>query len=179
VALVGLPGAGKSSVAPRLAACLGWNWDDLDARMERESGRGVPELLREEGEASFRERERRALAALLEAEGVGALVVACGGGAVTDEATRRLLASKATVVWLTVRPESAIDRLGADGVATRPLLAGAPDAALARLRGREAARAPLYAGLAALTVGTDGRTLDEVAAAVAAALRERWAGSES
>jgi shikimate kinase len=193
VALVGLPGAGKSSVAPRLAARLGWSWDDLDARMERESGRSVPELLRAEGEAAFRERERRALAALLEpAPGSpgGALVLACGGGVVVNEATRRLLAAKATVAWLTVRPESALARLGAGGIATRPLLAGdgdrgravsveAPGDVMGRWRALQEAREALYAGLAAVTVTTDDRTLEEVAAALADALRERWAGSES
>jgi shikimate kinase len=187
VALVGLPGAGKSSVAPLLAARLGARWDDLDALVEREAGRSVPELLREAGETAFRVRERQALEhALAAATGAMAatgaarapLVVACGGGAVTDDATRGLLAASATVVWLTVRAESALARLGAGGVATRPLLAGA-EGALARLKALGAAREPLYAGLAAVTVTTDDRTLDEVADAVAAALRERWASSES
>ena len=177
---MGLPGAGKSSVAPLLAARLGARWEDLDLLVARDARRSVPELLREAGEAAFRARERRALERALEtAAGAGGtpLVVACGGGAVTDDATRELLATSATVVWLTVRPESALARLGVSGVAARPLLRAGD--ALQSLRTLEGARTPLYEGLAAVTIATDDRTLDEVAGAVASALRERWACSES
>jgi shikimate kinase len=186
VALVGLPGAGKTVVAPLLAARLGWRWDDLDAIVERAAERSVPELLREEGEARFRARELEALRTALSGRREG-LVLACGGGVVVGEEARGLIAAGATVAWLRVDPATALDRLGGAGVASRPLLAGdgtddvagARGAALERLRALEAARKPLYAAIATVSIDTSDRSPEDVASAVEAALRERWAGSES
>jgi shikimate kinase len=202
VALVGLSGAGKSAVGPLLASRLERAFEDLDDRVLRDTGRGVAEILRVEGEAAFRRVEREALRRVLlpardDAAQVPAtvmIVLACGGGIVTDPASRALLDAGATVVWLTVRPETALERLGAAGVAARPLLAGSvgaggfvgagagaldAPAALARLQALEAARNPLYGAIAALTVPTDGRTPEDVADEAAAALRTRWASSAS
>ena len=204
MALVGLPGAGKSSVGPILAARLGRAFEDLDALVARRAGRGVTELLRAEGEAAFRAIEREALREALlagrepssahSAPGSRApsrFVLACGGGVVMDPASRELLASGATVVWLTVLAETALARLGPAGVAGRPLLDASergeaagdslsvPDGPLARLRALEASRIPLYRSIAAVTVATDGRSADEVAADVASALRVRWDSSAS
>jgi shikimate kinase len=204
VALVGLSGAGKSAVGPLLASRLERAFEDLDDRVLRDTGRGVAEILRVEGEAAFRRVEREALRRVLlpardDAAQVPApvmIVLACGGGIVTDPASRALLDAGATVVWLTVRPETALERLGAAGVAARPLLAGSvgaggfvgtganagaldAPAALAKLQALEAARNPLYGSIAALTVPTDGRTPEDVADEAAAALRTRWASSAS
>jgi len=191
---VGLPGAGKSSVGPRLAARLGRAFDDLDALVAREAGRGVAAILREEGEAAFRALEREALRRALGPRPGGAaparalVVLACGGGIVTDRESRELLASGATVVWLTVRSETALARLGAAGVAARPLLAGPghpadetgdDGGALARLEELQETRNPLYDSIAALRLATDGRSPDEVAADVEEGLRRRWAFSAS
>ncbi|HET9951043.1 MAG TPA: shikimate kinase [Candidatus Eisenbacteria bacterium] len=191
---MGLPGAGKSSVGPILAARLNGAFDDLDALVAREAGRGVAEILREEGEAAFRALEREALRRALgprRGEAAPAIrVLACGGGIVTDRESRELLASGATVVWLTVRPETALERLGAAGVAARPLLAGPGEgpadvagadagpggarSALARLERLQASRNPLYHSIAALALPTEGRSPKDVAAEVEAALRKRW-----
>ena len=193
---MGLPGAGKSSVGPRLAARLGRAFSDLDALVAREAGRGVAAILREEGEAAFRALEREALRRALGPRPGGAapaparalVVLACGGGIVTDRESRELLASGATIVWLTVRSETALARLGAAGVAARPLLAGpghpADEAgddrgALARLEELQETRNPLYDSIAALRPATDGRSPDEVAADVEEGLRRRWAFSAS
>ncbi|HEU4725416.1 MAG TPA: shikimate kinase [Candidatus Eisenbacteria bacterium] len=183
--LIGLPGAGKSAVAPILAARLGRRSDDLDAAIERATGRSVPDLLRSEGEAAFRSREAATLRALLTA-GAATLVLACGGGVVVGEASRALLES-ATVIWLRVTPETAWARLGPSGAATRPLLADRGDAtevaddggALSRLRALQAAREPLYEAIADVAMTTDGRAPDDVAALAATWLREQWAASAS
>ncbi len=190
MALIGLPGAGKSVVAPLLGARLGWGWEDLDLVVARAAGRTVPELLRSEGETRFREREAEALRVIL-VPGAKRLVLSCGGGVVVGAAARAHLAANATVVWLLVGPETAWARLKRDGAASRPLL-GAPtarveageaaspdDPVLGRLRALQAAREPLYEEIAALSVPTDGRSPEEVAAAVEAAVRARWAGSAS
>lgn len=182
MALVGLPGSGKTVVAPLLAARLGWRWDDLDAAIARAAGRSVPELLRSEGEARFRGRELEALRAALIPRPEG-LVLACGGGIVVGEEARGLMAAGSTVAWLQVRPETALARLAGTGVASRPLLAGdpvgGPSGALGRLRELQAAREPLYAAIAGVSIATDERTPEGVAAALEAVLRERWAGSAS
>ncbi len=182
VALVGLPGAGKTVVAPLLATRLGWRWDDLDAAIERAAGKGVPELLRSEGEARFRGRELEALRQAL-ASPAGGLVLACGGGVVVGDEARRELAAGATVVWLQVLPETALTRLRASGLSDRPLLAdgmaGGDSSALRRLRELQAARDPLYGEIAAISVTTEGMTPEELAAVLDAALRDRWAGSAS
>lgn len=171
-------------MAPRLAARFGVPWEDLDDRIARAAGRSVSAFLRSAGETVFRAAERNALADALRA-GVPAtatpqlgpsFVLACGGGIVTDEASRGVLAAGAVVVWLTVRPETALERLGESGVAVRPLLEGG---ALERLRALDEDREALYREIAALTIETDNRTPDAVADVVAAGLRKRWATSAS
>jgi shikimate kinase len=182
VALIGLPGAGKTAVAPGLAARLGCPWADLDADVERAAGRTIGGLLEREGEAAFRARELEALRTVLAAG--GPLVLACGGGVVTHAPSCEALRAGATVVWLRVSPGFAASRLGPDGLAARPLLAAAGgavsaaagEAALAALLD---VRAALYAAAADVTVETDGRGVDESAEEAAAVLRKRWANSES
>jgi shikimate kinase len=159
-------GAGKSAVARVLAARLGVAVADLDARLEDEAGAPVAEQFARAGEAAFRAREHAALRHALDG---GAGVVACGGGVVLDPANRELLRRGCRVVWLEVSPAAAARRVAAEPGA-RPLLAGAsPGERLAALL---AERAPLYAEVAAVRVGTDGRTPEAVAEAVLAALAE-------
>src|SRR5215469_9668194 len=88
IVLSGFMATGKSTVGPRLAARLGVPFVDTDAEIERTSGKRVPELFREEGEAAFRMREGRAVEALLSDS--APKVVAFGGGTVTVKRTRRL-----------------------------------------------------------------------------------------
>ncbi|HEU4333349.1 MAG TPA: shikimate kinase [Candidatus Eisenbacteria bacterium] len=182
VALIGLPGSGKSAVAPLLAARLGVAAADLDEAIERAAGRPVAAIFADAGEASFREAEARALAAALARdEGV---VIACGGGVTTSEASRSLLRARATVVWLRISPALAARRLGPSGLAARPLIAAAGGAAseaagAAALAALLAAREGHYATAADVVVETGGRTAEAAAEAAEAALRERWAGSAS
>ena len=162
IALVGLMGAGKTTVAQVLAARLGGAMADLDQRIEDAGGTTIAELFAREGEAGFRARESAALAALLADPPV---VLACGGGVVLDPDRRARLKERCRVVWLEVSPAEAARRAsGSPGV--RPLLAtGAPTLeALLRERGR------LYGEVAELRVPTDGRTPEQVADAVLAGL---------
>jgi len=163
VALVGLPGAGKSVVARLLAARLGRAAVDLDAAVEAAAGEPVAAIFARSGEAAFRALEAAALGAALDG---GAGVIACGGGLVTAPGPRATLRARCLTVWLEVAPDEAARRLGA-GAAARPLLASDPRARLAELL---AARAPLYAEVADARVATDGLAPEEVAARVAAAL---------
>ena len=166
IALVGIPGAGKSAVAPRLATLLGGRAEDLDERLEAETGQRVRELFAERGEPDFRRLETRALEHAIAA---GARVIACGGGIVTGAESRALLARRCHVVWLEVSPAEASRRL--DGERDRrPLLAGGD--LESRLRELLDARAEWYRAVAAVRERTDGRSPDQVAATIAQGVRD-------
>ncbi|HEY6378088.1 MAG TPA: 3-dehydroquinate synthase [Candidatus Dormibacteraeota bacterium] len=156
IALVGLPGSGKSSVARTLAQRRGWRLADLDATVAARSGQSLSAVFATEGEAGFRRREVEALEEALAAE--GPVVVACGGGIVGTAAARRRLAAACTVVWLDGSDGELLARLGAAG--DRPLLADDPPSRLAALR---AARQPLYAKVAQLRVDVGGGDVEDIA----------------
>ncbi|GAB4439391.1 MAG: shikimate kinase [Chloroflexi bacterium OHK40] len=159
IALVGLSGAGKSTTARALAARLGWPVVDTDACVAERAGRPVAAIFGEQGEDYFRELEAMTLAEALTA---GPRVVATGGGVVLRAASRALLRERAFVAWLDAPDLALIERLRTDAD-ERPLLAGD---ALARLAIMRAARAPLYAEVAHLTVQTAGLSPGEVAALI-------------
>jgi shikimate kinase len=128
--LVGLPGAGKSTVGLAVASRLGRRFVDLDSEIEARGGRSITDLFATVGEERFRELERAATAALV---GSAPAVIAPGGGWMTRAETVALLRPHALLVHLRVSPETALERLGA-AVARRPLLAtGDPAAALRAL----------------------------------------------
>jgi shikimate kinase len=168
IALIGLMGAGKSSVARVLGERLGVSIADLDEMIEAVEGCSVAELFERAGEPWFRRREGELLAEALRS---GVRVVACGGGIVLDPERRRLLRERCRVVWLEVDPTEALARLGEqDGepARTRPLLAGADPGK--RLTDLLRERETLYAEAAHVRVPTAGRSPDQVADAVLAAL---------
>ena len=161
VVLVGVPGSGKSTVGGVLAERLGVALRDTDRDIEVVAGKPIPDIFIDDGEPAFRALERTAVAAAI-AEHDG--VLALGGGAVTDAGTRALLADQPTV-WLAVSAAGGAKRVGLD--VPRPVLLGNVRGRLAVL---VAERSPLYAEVATVTVETDGRTPDEVAAVIVAAL---------
>jgi shikimate kinase len=159
---VGPPASGKTTVGTAVAAALGVAFRDTDADVEETAGMSVADVFVEHGEPHFRDLERQAVArALAEHDGVLAL----GGGAVTDEASRALLVGYGkdggTVLHLGVDLPSAARRVGLSR--DRPLLAVNPRA---MLRTMLEARAPLYAEVATVTVDTGGRTPEDVVAEV-------------
>ena len=123
--LIGLPGSGKSVVGKRLANRHQASFVDLDERIESASGRTIPEIFEEEGEAAFRALERAAVADLGPADPDPELrrVVATGGGAVVDPRNRWRLFRGRTSVWLDGRPEVLAQRLRRSPH-VRPLVAG-------------------------------------------------------
>jgi shikimate kinase len=177
VALIGLSGAGKTTVAPKVAARLRCDWIDLDVEIARAAGAdagGVAALLRGEGEAAFRRREADALRWALEEDPRPRLIVACGAGALLLSENRDRLAASAVTIWLRVTPGIAAARLGVAPEGDRPLLAG--DSAEARLRTLWEDRRASYEAAAAAVVETEGRSPDEVADVVAGIVREAgWA----
>jgi shikimate kinase len=158
--LVGLPGSGKTTTGRALAARLGVGFVDTDVLIEQATGRSVTEIFAADGEPAFRAAETQAVtAALTEVDGVLAL----GGGAVISPDTRRVLVDSGVPVVLLRTSLSALAQRVGDGRG-RPLLAGSPTSRLADLA---SARDPLYRTVAGLAVDTDGRTPDQVAAAIA------------
>ena len=159
---VGAPGAGKTTVGSAVASRLGVPFADSDAIIEARAGKPIPEIFFDDGEDAFRALERAAIAdALSRFNGVLAL----GGGAILNDATRALLAGQ-TVVYLSVELSDAVKRVGLG--AGRPLLAVNPRATLKYLLDQ---RRPLYAEVATHTVATDGREPEEIVAEVAALLK--------
>ena len=164
VVLLGMMGAGKSTVGPALAARLGWRFLDLDQEIERRAGRTVAEIFAAEGEAAFRSRE----AALThEVAALDEVVIAPGGGWITNPGVLERVRGGALVVWLQVEPETALERVRrAPGV--RPLL-NTPEP-LVTIRALMQARAPLYAA-ADLAVRTDGRGIESIISEIEVRLR--------
>lgn len=161
IVLVGLPGAGKSSVGPLVAQRLGWRFVDLDEDIVRAAGRSIAEIFAAEGESGFRERERAATAALA---GQGGLVIAPGGGWMMDPGNRAALGEGTMLVHLRVSPGVAVARLGS-AISSRPLLKGSdPVSAIAALA---AAREGTYLQ-ANHTVSVDSLTPDAVASIIVA-----------
>jgi shikimate kinase len=159
--LVGVMGAGKSTVGALLAERLGVGFHDVDAAIEAAAGKPIPEIFFDEGEDHFRALERQAVVeALASVDGVLAL----GGGAVMSEQIRDALAGH-TVVYLSVEFADAIRRVGLGQ--GRPLLALNPRATLKHLLDQ---RRPLYEKVATHVVRTDGRTPEEIATEIAALL---------
>jgi shikimate kinase len=155
VVLLGLPGAGKSTVGRILAQRLGYQFIDLDEEIAKTAGTTIAEIFHSKGEEAFRLLERQLTYGL---SSVRRSVLAPGGGWIANPGVREALAADALLVWLRVSPEEAVRRVATSGVA-RPLLAG-PDP-LAAIRALGAARNPQYAA-ADRTVDVDGRSPDAI-----------------
>jgi shikimate kinase len=163
--LVGMMGAGKTSVGRRIARRLGWRHVDADKRIERTTGRSIPDIFAADGEAGFRTIEHDVLDTLLRLP--GRTVVSTGGGAVLSPANRALMRERGTVVWLRARPETLLTRVRT--AAGRPLLSDDPAAALHRIA---AERQSAYTDAAHVVIDVDGLSADQVADAVLAAVKD-------
>jgi shikimate kinase len=162
IALVGLMGAGKSTVGRRLARRLGLPFADADAEIEAAAGLSVAEIFARLGEAHFRDGERRVIARLVEGP---RQVIATGGGAFMDAETRALILARCTAIWLDGDVDILAERVGRRG--HRPLLEGKDAKRL--LQGLAEARNPVYAE-AHLAVRTDAGTHEKVVDRIVAAL---------
>jgi shikimate kinase len=163
IVLVGLMGAGKSTVGRRLARRLGLPFVDSDEEIERAADHEIREIFDRFGEASFRDGERRVLRRLIGGE---RKVIATGGGAFMDAETRALILGRCVAIWLEAEVETLAERVARRG--TRPLLAGKDPLPL--LRELAEARNPVYAQ-AHLTVrsesGPHERTVERILEALA------------
>lgn len=169
VALLGLRGAGKSTVGRRLARRLRVPFVELDRRIEAAAGLTLGEIFALHGEAYYRRLERAALERVL-AE--GRLVLATGGGIVASPSTFSLLRRRTLCIWLRASPEEHWNRVVQQG--DRRPMADNPRA-MAELRRLLQSRQPLYAK-AAHVEDTSGRGLEQIVEAVAAFVAKSRAG---
>lgn len=160
--LVGLMGAGKTSVGMRCAARLDRAFVDTDEVIEATTGRSVTDLFRD-GEDAFRSLERQAVADACAAP--DPVVVSCGGGAVLDPDNRRVMRATGTVVWLDAPARTLAGRVGEHAGGSRPLLAGGAPT-VETLERLAALREPAYEAAAHVRIDTDGLGVDEVSDAV-------------
>lgn len=153
--LIGLMGAGKTSVGKVLARRLGKLFYDCDHEIESATGVRIPVIFEIEGEAGFRAREIKMIADLVQRNNI---ILATGGGAVVNEQNRRALAANGTVVYLRASPHDLWQRTRHDR--NRPLLQTADP--LAKLAELYAERDPLYREIAHLVLDTGSQSLSSL-----------------
>lgn len=164
--LVGMMGAGKTTVGRHLAKRFGRRFIDADHEIEARTGVSIPTIFEIEGEAGFRRREAQAIAELAQEQD---LVIATGGGAVLDPTNRAVLAASGLVVYLNAPPDMLFERTRHDR--SRPLLK-VPNP-LAKIEELVAARDPLYREVAHVVIDAVAGGATALAAIVETEIRSR------
>ena len=165
IALLGLRGAGKSTIGAALAKRLRLPFFELDSLIEEEAGLSLSQIFEMHGERYYRRLEKEALVRLLASAEAG--VLAAGWGIVTDPQTHELLRRSCLTVWLRARPEDHWSRVVAQR--DRRPMAGKPNA-MEELRALLSEREPLYAG-AELTIDTSSTSIQGTVDRIQAALK--------
>ena len=159
ITLIGYRGTGKSTLAPRLASRLNFEWVDADVELENCTGRSIREIFATDGEPEFRRIEREILLQLLKRD---RLVIAAGGGAILNEETRKDFRSAGPVVWLQASVETIARRILRDGSTSphRPNLTS--QGGIEEIRTLVTQREPLYQACATITVQAEGSSLESL-----------------
>lgn len=169
IALIGLRGAGKSTLGKRLADMIGWSFVELNKEIERQNGLSVPEIINLYGQEGFRRMEQAALVQLIARKEL--MVLATGGGIVSEPVTFDLVLKSFYTIWLKAEPEEHMARVRKQGD-LRPM---ADDrSAMAELRNILVSREPLYARANAV-VDTARLSVDAAAARLAEAVKPQLA----
>lgn len=153
--LVGLMGAGKSTIGRQLARELGKQFRDSDSEIEKRTGVSIDVIFDIEGEQGFRRRETRMLQELVEERGI---VLATGGGAILASDNRQLLRDNGLIIYLKASAEHLAGRVKLDR--RRPLLQTGDK--LAKIRELMTQREPVYQQLADMVVETNNRSIPRV-----------------
>ena len=155
ITLTGYMGCGKSTVGSLVADALGCPFLDLDALIEKKAGKTIPQIFAADGEAAFRQLEKKLLEETVKKHAGGTAVLALGGGTVTVPGAPALLHEKTLCIWLRATLETLLSRLDG-GTGNRPL---SGEGFAERLSTRE----PLYEQAARIVLDTDGCTPEEIA----------------
>jgi len=158
IALIGLRGAGKSTLGKRLAERIRWSFVELNKEIERQNGLSVAEIINLYGQEGFRRMEQAALGQLLARKEL--MVLATGGGIVSEPLTFDLILSSFYTIWVKAEPEEHMARVRGQGD-LRPM--AEDPSAMAELRNILLSREPLYARANAV-VDTAGLSVDAAAA---------------
>jgi len=159
ITLIGYRGTGKSTLAAPLAQRLGLEWLDADVELERRAGRSIQQIFATHGEPEFRRLERELLSELLRRD---RLVLAAGGGAIGNSATRADLKAAGPVIWLQASADTIEHRLATDPTTgqRRPnLTSSGGRSEIERLL---ALREPLYRECATITLDTDSASTEQL-----------------
>ncbi len=167
--LIGFMGAGKSTVARKLAMWFGKISYDMDIGIVRMAGKSIPQIFSDEGEAGFRNWERKYLEYL---KGLTPGVVSCGGGIITNSQTRAELKKLGFVVFLQVDIDEVYERISS--IKSRPLLSQDRQKAIDLLE----SRTPLYLECADLVFDTSGKSSNRVASELGDLLFENKEGAK-
>ena len=159
IVLIGMMGAGKTTVGSRLARALDRPFVDSDVQVEQRTARTVREIFETDGEAAYRAIEAEVLAEALGCEEPA--VIAAAGGTILDPSNRARMKSHGTVVFLEAEPSDLVGRVG--GQDHRPLLKDDPAGVLRQM---DEVRRPLYEATAHHVVDVSKRTPDEVVAEI-------------
>jgi shikimate kinase len=168
IVLIGMMGAGKSSLGLRLAEAVNLPFFDADAEIEKAAAMSIAEIFEQHGEAAFRDGERRVIKRLLAA---APMVLALGGGAFMNDETRALVQEKALSIWLDVPLDELVRRVKKKPD-KRPLLKG--QNVEAKLSELMQIRAPVYQQ-AALKVDVSGGTHEDAIARLVSAIEAHYA----
>jgi len=165
VALIGLMGAGKTTLGRHLAKNISVDFVDSDEEIVTRAGISIPEIFELSGEAKFRDIEQRVIADILTRK---PSILSTGGGAFISAQTREILHNKSTTIWLRAKPETLISRM--DNLHTRPLLAAVDPVLTLTTLSNE--RRPFYEK-ADIIIDTDTLSSAQALHKLAAALEER------
>ncbi len=163
--LVGLMGAGKSTIGRQLARELGKQFRDSDSEIEKRTGVSIDVIFDIEGEQGFRRRETRMLQELVEERGI---VLATGGGAILASDNRQLLRDNGLIIYLKASAEHLAGRVKLDR--RRPLLQTGDK--LAKIRELMTQREPVYQQLADMVVETNNRSIPRVVREISKMIKE-------
>lgn len=165
IVLIGFMGCGKTTIGRELSRTTKMLRKDTDEMIVEDAGMPITEIFQQEGEEGFRKREAELLERLVRGKQDG-IIYSTGGGIVIPEINRELLKQMGKVVFLRIKPETVIERLGHD--TTRPLLQG-PDR-MKKIRLLMARRRSAYEETADLIIDVDGHTPQDVAETILANL---------